>query len=285
MRLKNFDLIGVILLVIINVGWTQLPSRPLIIGIILAVPLIFVLPGYTLTQALLCRQSPAPSSNLILRPSLKIGQPVSAVDHIILTLGLSMTIDVIIGFILNVFPIGLRALSWTISLGLVTTVFTLLAAYLRRRNHVKIEKIPRLHINIYKCVLIGLAILVAAVAIWFSVIRPSATQADFTQLWMLPSNHITNSCAVRIGVQSFEATSVTYRITVAVNGAQVNTWPSVVLAPHEEWKQLVPIPLLSTNSVYVETRLYKLDRPETVYRDVHLILNNSKGSKNQKLAC
>ena len=285
MRLKNFDLIGVIFLVIINVGWTQLPSRPLIIGIILAVPLIFVLPGYTLTQALLCRQSPAPSSNLILRPSLKIGQPVSAVDHIILTLGLSMTIDVIIGFILNVFPIGLRALSWTISLGLVTTVFTLLAAYLRRRNHVKIEKIPRLHINIYKCVLIGLAILVAAVAIWFSVIRPSATQADFTQLWMLPSNQATNSCAVRIGVQSFEATSVTYRITVAVNGAQVNTWPSVVLAPHEEWKQLVPIPLLSTNSVYVETRLYKLDRPETVYRDVHLILNNSKGSKNQKLAC
>jgi len=285
MHLKNFDLIGVILLVIINVGWTQLPSHPLIIGIILAVPLIFVLPGYTLTQALLCRQSPAPSSNLILRPSLKIGQPVSAVDHIILTLGLSMTIDVIIGFILNVFPIGLRALSWTISLGLVTTVFTLLAAYLRRRNHVKIEKIPRLHINIYKCVLIGLAILVAAVAIWFSVIRPSATQADFTQLWMLPSNQATNSCAVRIGVQSFEATSVTYRITVAVNGAQVNTWPSVVLAPHEEWKQLVPIPLLSTNSVYVETRLYKLDRPETVYRDVHLILNNSKGSKNQKLAC
>ena len=285
MRLKNFDLIGVIFLVIINVGWTQLPSRPLIIGIILAVPLIFILPGYTLTQALLCRQSPAPSSNLILRPSLKIGQPVSAVDHIILTLGLSMTIDVIIGFILNVFPIGLRALSWTISLGLVTTVFTLLAAYLRRRNHVKIEKIPRLHINIYKCVLIGLAILVAAVAIWFSVTRPSATQADFTQLWMLPSNQATNSCAVRIGVQSFEATSVTYRITVAVNGAQVNTWPSVVLAPHEEWKQLVPIPLLSTNSVYVETRLYKLDRPETVYRDVHLILNNSKGSKNQKLAC
>ena len=285
MHLKNFDLIGVILLVIINVGWTQLPSHPLIIGIILAVPLIFVLPGYTLTQALLCRQSPAPSSNLILRPSLKIGQPVSAVDHIILTLGLSMTIDVIIGFILNVFPIGLGALSWTISLGLVTTVFTLLAAYLRRRNHVKIEKIPRLRINIYKCVLIGLAILVAALAIWLSTIRPSATQADFTQLWMLPSNQATNSCAVRIGVQSFEATSVTYRITVAVNGAQLNTWPSVVLAPHEEWKQLVPIPLLSTNSVYVEARLYKSGRPETVYRDVHLILNNSKGSKNQKLAC
>ncbi|HEX6556523.1 MAG TPA: DUF1616 domain-containing protein [Ktedonobacteraceae bacterium] len=285
MRLKNFDLIGVILLVIINVGWTQLPSRPLIIGVILAVPLIFVLPGYTLTQALLCRQSPAPSSSLILRPSLKIGQPISAVDHIILSLGLSMTIDVIIGFMLNVFPIGLGSLSWTLSLGLVITVFTLIAAYLRRRNQVKIERIPRLRITIYNCVLIGLAIVVAAVAIWFSAIRPSATQADFTQLWMLPSNQSTNSCAVRIGVQSFEATSVTYRVTLAVNGAQVNTWPSVVLAPHEEWNQLVSIPLISTSSVYVEARLYKLGRPESVYRDVHLILNSSKGSKNQKMAC
>src|SRR5437899_10172382 len=101
MRLKNFDLIGVIFLVIINVGWAQLPSRPLIIGIILAVPLIFVLPGYTLTQVLFRKQSPDQSldssNNLILQPSLKIGQPVSAVDHIIFSLGLSMAIDVLMG--------------------------------------------------------------------------------------------------------------------------------------------------------------------------------------------
>ena len=285
MRLKNLDLIGVILVVVINAGWMQFSNRSLIIGIILAVPLIFVLPGYTLTQVLFRRRSPDLSSNLILQPSLKIGQPVSTVDHIILSLGLSMAIDVLIGFMLNVFPIGLQALSWTISLGLVTTVFTLLAAYLRRRDHVKFKRIPRPRITIYKCILFGLAILVATAAVWFSVIRPQATQADFTQFWMQPSNQTTNSCAVRVGVQSFEAISVTYRITMAVNGVQINTWPSVVLAPQEKWDQLVPIPPRSTSSVYVEAKLYKLDKPETVYRDVHLTLNSSGGSKNRKMQC
>ena len=57
MRLKNLDLIGSIFFAALSVGWAQLPSRPLIIGIILAVPLIFVLPGYTLTQVLFRKQS------------------------------------------------------------------------------------------------------------------------------------------------------------------------------------------------------------------------------------
>src|SRR5438874_1333922 len=99
MRLKNFDLIGVILLVIINVGWTQLPGRPLIIRILLAVTFILVFPGYHVHSGPVFRQTPGSFCYPILPPSLKIGEPISAGDHIILTLGLSMTIDVIIGFI------------------------------------------------------------------------------------------------------------------------------------------------------------------------------------------
>lgn len=134
MRLKNLDLIGVIFFAAINVGWAQLPSRPLIIGIILAVPLIFILPGYALTQCLFRRRSPDSPSSFILQPRLKIDQSVSAVDHIIFSLGLSMAIDILVGFALNVLPIGLEAQSWTLSLGLVTTVSVLLAAYLRKKG-------------------------------------------------------------------------------------------------------------------------------------------------------
>src|SRR5262249_37766376 len=163
-------------------------------GIILALPLIFILPGYTLTQTLFHKRSPAPdpSSNLILQPSLKIGQPINAADHIILSLGLSMAIDVVVGFALNVLPIALQAMSWILSLGLITTVFALLAAVLRRKDTVKVARIPRPRITIYEFILYGLAILVATAAIWFSVIRPPATQADFTQFWMLPAKN--NSC-------------------------------------------------------------------------------------------
>src|SRR5450759_1505314 len=110
MRFKNLDLIAAILVVAINVGWTLIPNRPLVMGIIFALPLIFVLPGYTLTQTLFCERSsaPYPSSNLIRRPGLNIEHPIGTADHIILSLGLSMAIDVVAGFILNVLPIGLQ---------------------------------------------------------------------------------------------------------------------------------------------------------------------------------
>ncbi len=181
------------------------------IGIFLALPLIFILPGYTLTQTLFCKwsvdQSPDSSSNLILRPNLKLGQPVGGADQIILSLGLSMAIDVLVGFALNVLPVGLQALSWTLTLGLVTTVFALLAAFLRRGDIVTIARVSRPRVTIYDCILFGLAISVATTVIWFSMIRPLEPQSSFTQLWMLPSVQAEDSCAVRLGVRSFESTS------------------------------------------------------------------------------
>ena len=137
MRVRNLDLIGAICFAAISIGWAQLPSHPLIVGIILAVPLVFFLPGYTLTQALFRKrsdQSHDPSSNLILQPNLKIGHPASAVDYTIFSLGLSLAIDVLLGFVLNLFPMGLQLRSWALSLGLITAIFALLAAYIRRRN-------------------------------------------------------------------------------------------------------------------------------------------------------
>ncbi len=281
MRLKNLDLIAAILVVAINVGWTQLPHPPLVIGIILALPLIFILPGYTLTQTLFRERLPAPdpSSNLILRPSLKIGQPINTADHIILSLGLSMAIDVVVGFALNVMSIGLQALSWTLSLGLITTVFALLAGFLRRKDSVKGARIPKPRITMYECILLGLAILVATVAIWSSIIRPlEEPQPSFTQFWMLPAKN--TSCAVLIGVHSFESTSVTYRVVMTINGAQATIWPSVVLAPQAEWNRSVSIKPGATDNIYIEARLYRADKPEAVYRNVHLTLHSLEGSNN-----
>src|SRR5579859_1059883 len=124
MRSKSLDLIAAILVVAINVAWALIPNRPALIGIIFALPLIFLLPDYTLTQTLFRKRSPAPAAapHLILQPRLNLGHPIGPADHLILAFGLSMAIDVVIGFTLNVLPVGLQALSWTLSLGLVTTV-------------------------------------------------------------------------------------------------------------------------------------------------------------------
>jgi uncharacterized membrane protein len=283
MRFKKADLIGAIFLAAITVGWVQLPNPPLLFGIILGLPLVFVLPGYTLTQALFRRQQPEPTNNLILLPRLKTGQPVSAIDYIILSLGLSLSIDVIVGFMLNIFPFGLQRQSWTISLGIITTVFALIAAYRRRKDSITFGKLSKLHITFRQYILFGLALLIAAAAIWFSVVRPPATQADFTQFWMLPSTHANKSCVVIIGVQSYESASVTYRITVKANGTQVNSWASVVLEPQEKWEQSISIKPESSASIYIEAQLYRADNPDNTYRDVHLTMHTVKGSNTGQI--
>ncbi len=282
MRVKNLDLIGAICFALLCVGWAQLPSRPPIIGIMLAVPLVFVLPGYTLTQVLFRKRSPDPltdtAKNLILQPRLKIDQPVSAVDYIIFSLGLSLAIDVVMGFILNVFPMGLQLQSWTISLGLLTTVFALLATYRRRGDRVKYQRRSRPRITIYEYIVLGLAIVEAFVAVWFSAIRPSQPQPSFTQFWMFPSTQANNSCAVQIGVRSYETTSVTYRIMVMANGAQLTSWPSFILGTQQEWDRSVSVTPAATGSISVDARLYRLDKPETIYREVHVTLPGCRTS-------
>ncbi len=277
MRKNNRDLIVAILIVGINIGWTQVPNRLLPISIILALPLIIILPGYTLTQLLLRKRLPVPSSapagDLSPQTDQKSARPVGRADQLVLTLGLSLVIDVLTGFALNILPIGLQALSWTLALGLFTTLFALLAMLLRRREMPEeAVKMPGMRIRIYDYALIGIALLVASSAIWLSIQRPIVPQPSFTQFWILPADAASKSCAVSIGVQSFETTSVTYRIVMTANNGQTATWSAISLAPESKWAHSVFIEQGTASSVSVEAQLFRLDQPSVVYRNVHLTL-------------
>ncbi len=285
MRLKNLDLIVAMLVVVINVVVLQIPGRPLAIGVILALPLILILPGYMLTQALFGRKKPTPlaTANLIRRPSLKIGQPINVADHVILSLGLSMAIDVVVGFALNILPIGLRALSWTLALGLLTTVFALLVVFLRRKETAQAKKNVRPRFTVPEYTFLGLAILVTGGALWLSGIRPPNPQPSFTQFWLLPAAN--NSCQVQVGVQSFEATAESYRIVVTSNSTNVSTWSSVVLAPQQKWGQAIIVKPGASALNYIEAVLYRADNPQVIYREVHVTLNSPTGSAAGKVSC
>jgi uncharacterized membrane protein len=285
MHCKNIDLITAISIAALNVLWTQIPNRPSLVGIFFALPLIFILPGYTLTQVLLRKRPPRPhdSYDPIAQPGAHIGQPVGGADKIALSLGLSLTVDVLVGFTLNLFPIGLQALSWTLSLGLFTTIFALLTAFLRRGDITQVTRIPRLRITTYDGILFGLAILVAAIAIWFAIIRPLEPQPSFTQFWMLPENQASKSCAVSLGVQNFESTPVTYQVVMTSNGSQVSAWSSITLAPHEAWVRSVPVTPGTASSLYIEARLYREDKPTSVYRNVHMTFYIAARSSNGRI--
>src|SRR5579864_9288271 len=106
MNLKNLDLIVTMIITTTNVIWALLPYHTPIVGIILALPLLFVLPGYTLTEALFHQRS------------------LEASHRLILGLGLSLAIDILGGFVLNVLPVGLQGISWSVFLGLLVTIFS-----------------------------------------------------------------------------------------------------------------------------------------------------------------
>jgi uncharacterized membrane protein len=268
MRLRNIDLILVVAVALANILWALFPSHLPVIGIVLALPLVFLSPGYVLAEILFPRHH------------------FDGVYRFAIILGLSLSIDIINAFILNVFTVGLRASSWAISLGLLTGAFSLLVVYLRRGSSTSEMRLPKLGLRIHEYVLLGLSIGVAILAIGYSVISTTyQPHSDLTQLWMLPSSQTGNNCAVRLGVHNFETEPQTYRITMAVNGIQANTWTSVVLAPQEEWERLVPLSPQSPGSVYVEVKLYKFDQPGMVYREGHVTLNVVAGGTDQKMHC
>jgi uncharacterized membrane protein len=338
MRLRDLDLLLAVLIAAMGMLWAgvlkcaaqaSLPDPIAIIGILLALLVVFVLPGYTLSEAMFHKR------------------PLETSHRLLLSLALSLAIDIVSGLILNFLPGGLQAITWAGLLGVETVVFALLAASLRRRRivpaspHQGKHKAPasphhpclslpgasslhvvplrRFRLSIYDYIVFGLALLVAILSLEYSarespMYRGSSQHAPqlapataaqkrgpysgFTQLWMVPSvqdgplarsidRHSASSttsasspsinwastCAVRIGVRSFEVTTVIYRVVMRMNGVRVRTWPGVVLAPQQEWDQLVEVKPTSPGNAYVEVRLYRLDQPGVVYRNVHVTLH------------
>ncbi|HEV7237304.1 MAG TPA: DUF1616 domain-containing protein [Ktedonobacteraceae bacterium] len=262
MRRNNLDLLVVEFIALLNVVWALLPNRPSLIGTILALPLLFVLPGYTLTEVLFHQKL------------------LNGTYRLVLSLGLSLALAILGGFILNALPGGLQALSWAVFLGLLTTAFALLVAYLRRRvqgREVQVQGIRPLKLRFsISAYLVVLAAAMAILSVLYAVIGvEQQPHPGFTQLWMLPAAQNGTSSAVNLGIRSFEATTVTYRVTMTMNGQTLRIWPSVVLKPDQTWNQVVPIAPDGTHSLYIEAQLYRLDQPQTVYRNVHLTLHPS----------
>ena len=257
MRRHNLDLLVIAFIAVLNIVWSLLPVRPVLIGTILALPLVFVLPGYTLIEALFYQKM------------------LKGTHRIVLSLGLSLALAILGGLLLNMLPIGLQAQSWAIFLGLVTTVFSLVAAYFRRGTQVTGTRRLRLGFGI-PAYLIALALIMAILSVLYAAIGvEQQPHPGFTQLWMLPVAPTGTSSAVRLGVRSFEDTTVTYRITITMNGQVVRAWSSVSLQPEQTWNQVVQLPTSGTHSLYIEAQLYRLDHPQTVYRNVHLTVHPS----------
>jgi len=100
----------------------------------------------------------------------------------------------------------------------------------------------------------------------------------FTQLWMLPPSGTAQTCAVHVGVRSFENGSVTYHAIMTTNGTQMISWPTLTLTPHQLWEQSIAMMPTTPTTLFVEMKLYRNDKPTVVYREVHMTLHISSNA-------
>jgi hypothetical protein len=130
-----------------------------------------------------------------------------------------------------------------------------------------------------------LVIVVSAFLYSIGVAQQQQQQSTFTQFWMVQARQTTHSCAVLIGIQSFEASSTQYKVVLLANGTQLHNWPAVTLAPKQQWYQSVALNSGDIESAYIDAQLYRLDKPGSIYREAHITLNSSGGSNGGKLVC
>ncbi len=271
MHLKNSDVFVALGIVLLNGVELLLPYNILWVSVLLALPLVFCVPGYMLTVILIRR--------------------LDIFQRLTLSLGLSLTLDILGGFLLNVLPMGLRTQSWVMLLSGLTLLFALVALYLRR-DVVYREKdrqrtaslmgqgdrkgLPYMSV-IWARVRDGIVFAVAATLVILSLLYATRGVAEgphvgFTQLWMVPPSRTAPKCAVNVGIRSFENGSVTYHALVTMNGTQTMTWPALMLTPNQLWERSIVITPTVAKNIFVQVKLYRNDEPTVIYREVHMTL-------------
>ncbi len=261
MRRYNLDVILVIIVVIFNMGWSLLSIHQPIIGTLLALPLLFVIPGYLLINVLFRERT------------------FSITHQILLYLTVSVCIVLLSGFLLNLLPDGLNARSWSIYLGGLSILLGLLTV-LRRRNVVVPNSLARrVRLKLSGYILLGLTSVLIVASLGYSVV--SATNQPhpgFTQLWLLPSQEVNNTWQLNLGVRSDELAPATYNVTMSVNHTIFKKWPLVTLHPDQNWNQLVSLPAVNSKNTYVQVQFYRIDNANSAYREVHITLYKQKGA-------
>jgi uncharacterized membrane protein len=227
-----------------------------IVQAVLGALFVLVVPGYTLTAAFLWRRDPGIARRLTL------------------SIGLSMAVSIIGGFILHWLPGGLSPVSWAVLLGGVSLAGGVVA--LVRRGHADEEALtpekapaspePRtITVNLRDVALFALAAFVLVAAFW--VARNGALNQDqpgFTQLWLTWAPDAGPYTAA-VGVRNEESRTYSYRLRVEEDGEVLLSEPLIELAPGEHWETTVNLPA-GPESGKVTALLYRLDAPQTVHR-------------------
>jgi uncharacterized membrane protein len=204
-------------------------------AVIAAVLLLFLLPGRAVAIALFPAEPPG-SLNLNLW-----------------TVGLSLTVDVLGGLLLNV-TVGLQRDAWSILLSVVALAVGALALVRRQRatpgtaglaETTPDGSLPAVRPRWWRpggwqIAVTSVAVFFGAVAIWIS--WHSATTQErpgFTQLWLAPKGAATTATTASLGVTNNEDNPTQY-VVVYSNGGKARKW-TLDLAVGQTWRATVAV--------------------------------------------
>jgi uncharacterized membrane protein len=268
MRQKNKDLFLILIMAIVDVVWAYLPTHFVVVGIVLALPLILLAPGYLLIE--------------ILTPK----REHDGTTQLLFSIGLSLSVDVLCGFLLNIIPTGLTPITWGVSLAVLTMTGTLLCMVKRRRWQVHVDQKRKDLPTRYEFLFLTLTIYVVIFAFIYTTNAITYQKYQgFTQFWLLLDKHQPHICAIRLGIDSSEIVTTTYQVELKENNQHAAHWSSITLAPQQKWQGQLPIAInhAPTTQLQIEADLYRQQEPSSVYRTVQLFLSKSMCAQNRGL--
>jgi len=285
MEIKHFpndlDLALVILLTLLCIPFVLIPPlNETPIRIILGLPLVLFLPGYSLIAALFPRKD-----------------DLDAIERIALSFGLSIAITPLLGLALNYTPFGIRLSPILIVLS-IFTISLAIAAYVRRgmipeedrfvvdfaaffKSLKESFKTSNTKIDRILTVVLIISIILAISMTVYVIITPKEGE-KFTEFYVLgpngtaddyPTNlKVGEEGKVIIGIVNHEYANVTYPLEVRLNGEVIDE-ESVDLMHNETWES--PFTFRATKAgedQKLEFLLFK-DEMTDVYRSLHLWLD------------
>jgi uncharacterized membrane protein len=287
------DLALVILFTLLCIPFVLIPPlNETFIRIILGLPLVLFLPGYSLIATLFPRKD-----------------DLDAIERIALSFGLSIAITPLLGLALNYTPFGIRLTPVLIVLS-VFTVSLVIGAYVRRsmipeedrfvvdkplqgfrgrgaephiaaffKNIKESFKATDTRLDRILTVILIISIILAISMLVYVIITPKEGE-KFTEFYVLgpngtasdyPTNlKVEEEGKVIIGIVNHEYANVTYQLEVRLNGEVIDE-KSIVLTHNETWESTFTFKAKKEGeNQKLEFLLYKEGIMNEVYRSLHL---------------
>lgn len=276
----SIDLLLVVLVTILCIIFVLTPVlNDTVFRILFDLVFILVAPGYSLIASLFPKKD-----------DLKI------IERITLSLGLSIAVTSLIGFLLNYTPFGIRLEPILLCLSVFTILMGIIA-YTRRCKLLEDERFSvnfKYHFNriveslkqesgkdrILSIVLV-ISMIFAVAATAYVIVVPKGEK--FTEFYILgpngmASDYPTNLTAgeignVTVGIENHEYSTVNYEMVIKLNNQTIND-TNITLSNNQTYLE----PFTFTPYSYgqnqgLEFLLYKLPDNNTIYRSLHMWLN------------